>query len=558
MTVPAFDSQGRPVPVHSALGRGGEGEVYAVAGEPGLAAKILYPTRRRHGKYEKLEAMVARPPAGAYDLIEGFPVLTWPRTLLHQSARPRGLKTFQGYVMARVHPHDFVPFYRITTPARRLGLGGNPVTWDKALLLGMRLCHLVRTLHQFGYAVGDMNDRNVLVSRRFTPLLMDVDSFQVPRPRWGHFASVVGDQLFWPPELLDTDLSNYKGSRVQGDRYALAILLFQLFMGGFRPYQARGSTVAGLESLVEKTRAGHFPWSAPRPGVLEPPAGAPDFRSLPRAIRARFEEAFVKGHRRPASRPSAQDWYQTLHDIHRQGFQPCARDANHVYSRKETRCPWCADANNPYSKPKARPARRPSVATRRSASKARLPRPKSPPPMRAARARVATPTLRRAARKAPPPKRAAQKPRSSWPRRGLWMAGLVAAFATPTWFLRQLPVTFEKTLATALVTTVVLMMSLTAIAWPWLGAWQQRAIAAAVALVPSAGMAALLVRLEWWSGLDYTTGAASLAAGMMAFVLLERNRPQAFRPRPIGWIHGAVSVPVSYLPTGLIWVWTRV
>src|ERR1044072_4871004 len=143
-------------------------------------------------KLAKLEAMVAAPPAGAYDAVDGFPVLTWPMAVLHSRADRQGEGTFLGYAMARIQPKDFVPFSTLVSEARRRGLGGNPLTWDRMVLLGLRLAHVVRTLHRFGYAVGDLNDRNVLVSRRLTPLLMDTDSFQVPRPgRRGHLPSVV-------------------------------------------------------------------------------------------------------------------------------------------------------------------------------------------------------------------------------------------------------------------------------------------------------------------------------------------------------------------------------
>jgi DNA-binding helix-hairpin-helix protein with protein kinase domain len=347
------DGRDQPVTLGPRLGRGGEGEVFAVEGKADLVAKILAPARRQ-GKAEKVQAMVANPPAGAYDLIEGLPVLTWPRDTLRDG------RDFAGYTMTRVRPGDFVPFYQLTTAARRSGLGGTPITFDRLVLLAMRLCHVVRTLHRFGYAVGDLNDRNVLVSRRLTPLLMDTDSFQVPRAGRGHHACLVGDALYWPPELLDVDLAKHPVDRQSSDRYALGVLLFQLFMDGLRPYQSRGSAVDGLESLADKTRAGHYPWATPRKGVLEPPASAPSYLALPRPLRAAFERCFVAGHRKPAKRPTADEWYATLAQVRANGFQACARTARHVYPNGERSCPWCADTNDPFDgKPAAKPSPRP-------------------------------------------------------------------------------------------------------------------------------------------------------------------------------------------------------
>ena len=361
-----FDESGQKVTLGPRLGRGGEGEVFEVAGRPDLAAKVLYANGRTQAKLDKVQAMVAKPPAGAYDALEGLPVLTWPRHVLHSKPTGQGRSTFVGYAMTRMAPRDFVPFYQLTSAARRSVLGGQPITWDRLVLLGMRLCHVVRTLHRFGYAVGDLNDRNVLVSRRLTPLLMDTDSFQVPKSggAWtgqGHFPSIVGDQQYWPPELLNVDLATYKGSREPGDRHALGVLLFQLFMGGLRPYQARGSLVDGLETLAEKTKAGHFPWANPKKGILQPPTSAPDYRALPKPIRQAFERCFVDGHRNPAKRPSADDWHAVLAKVRRAGSQTCKREARHVFAANVAVCPWCLDPNDPFApggnvRPTAKPA----------------------------------------------------------------------------------------------------------------------------------------------------------------------------------------------------------
>jgi DNA-binding helix-hairpin-helix protein with protein kinase domain len=381
----AFDGAGRRLALGRRLGRGGEGEVFEVAGQPGLVAKVLFPRERTPARLAKLEAMVAAPPAGAYGSVDGFPVLTWPTAVLYGERRD-----FVGYSMARVQPADFVPFSTLVSAARRRGLGGNPLTWDRMVLLALRLAHVVRTLHRFGYAVGDLNDRNVLVSRRLTPLLMDTDSFQVPKPNGrGHHPSVVGDAQYWAPELLDVDLRTHGGSRVQGDLHALGVLLFQLFMGGWRPYQASGSAVAGIETPAAKAKAGLFAWDAPRPGVLEPPASAPSYAALPEPVRRLLRRCLVDGHRKPSRRPTADEWHDALRRLRDDGFQPCRRDPRHVFGRRERACPWCGDPNDRFA-----------------AVRARAPRPVSPAPV----ARPVQPAPASAARAAKPNAQPQQQP----------------------------------------------------------------------------------------------------------------------------------------------------
>jgi DNA-binding helix-hairpin-helix protein with protein kinase domain len=434
---------GRRFTLGARLGRGGEGEVFEVAGEPGLVAKILFPDGRTPARLAKLQAMVDSPPAGAHDAVEGFPVLTWPRAVLFSGP------SFVGYAMARVRPADFVPFSTLASEARRRGLGGHPLTWDRMVLLALRLTHVVRTLHRFGYAVGDLNDRNVLVSRRLTPLLMDTDSFQVPRPgRRGHFPSVVGDAQYWAPELLDVDLAAYAGSRVQGDLHALGVLLFQLFMGGWRPYQATGSAVAGIETPAQKAKAGLYPWESPQRGVLEPPASAPDYAALPEPVRLLFRRCFVDGHRRPGRRPTADDWHEALRKVAQAGFRACAREPRHVFGARERACPWCGDANDRFAAPVRRSPPRirriaPAVRTARPATPATLnaspPRSPSPPqtplPLRprAPRAPPAPPPSRRkAARPKPAPRerKRARTPRRARRRAAGWMTWALLSLLT--------------------------------------------------------------------------------------------------------------------------------
>lgn len=337
------------------LGRGGEGQVFALAGNMSRVAKILFPKSRTKNKHDKIRQMIARPPPGANQLVDGFPVLTWPQRILYDSRPGRG--KFAGYTMMRVNmKRDFVPLYQVLSASRRNSIGGATVTWDTLLRLGVRVTHVVRTLHQMGYAVGDLNDRNILVSRRLTPLFLDTDSFQVPRGLLGHYPCRVGDRLYWPPELLGIDLATYAGNRIQSDRYALAVLLFQLFLNGMRPYQARGRLVEHLDTLEKKTQAGVFPWSDPTPGKLEPPAGAPKYAALPKRLRREFERAFVAGHRSPRRRPSADDWYGSLKRLADEGFQTCSRHAAHRFLRTEARCPWCPDRHDPFRREILTPA----------------------------------------------------------------------------------------------------------------------------------------------------------------------------------------------------------
>lgn len=573
VTVDAYDEAGKRVALPVLLGRGGEGAAYAVGDRDNLAAKVLYDARRTRAKYDKIRAMVDRPPDGAYSEIRGAPVLTWPRTLLYASSTRRDATTFLGYTMDRIRRSDFVPFYQVTSGRRREQLGGAPVTFDRLVRLGIRLCHVVRTLHDFGYAVGDMNDRNVLVSRRFTPLFMDTDSFQVPKPGGGHFPSVVGDQMYWAPELLDVDFAHYRGSRVLGDRYALGVLLFQLFMNGLRPYQARGSKVAGLETLAEKTRAGHYPWAKPKPGVLEPPAGAPDYEALPASVRRAFERCFVVGHDKPKKRPSPHDWYDMLFKVNEAGYQTCATTDRHVYPDGVSKCPWCRDENDPFSVPertRRKPRQTKLPATRGTTAPAPTSRRTVAPKTHTGRSRPpqvplppASSSSTRTGRTQEPPdeeedEEAPAQPRvplaDRWYIRAAWVALLVAAFASPALALTRFPPGPEKIVVTAATTTFLVAGLGIVLTWRWVPASRQAA-AAGFWSMGAALLVGVLVWRQWWSWLEFATGAGCLGFGLLAFGRLEHDSDQRLRPRVGGLVHGVVGLLAAYAPVIVLGVW---
>lgn len=575
-----FDGNGQPVTLGNLLGRGGEGEVYAVASQPQMAAKILHPARRG-GKHDKVRAMVARPPNGAYGDVEGLPVLTWPVAPLYADHRRRDGSTFVGYTMRRIAPRDFVPLYQLTASRRRNALGGTTLTWDRLVVLAMRLAHVVRTLHAFGYAVGDLNDRNVLVSRKLTPLLMDTDSFQVPDGRGGHHPSRVGDQLYWPPDLLDVDLTRHKESREGGDRYALAVLLFQLFMDGLRPYQSRGRLVQNLDSLVDKTRAGHYPWKDPRPGELEPPAGAPPYAALPSNLRVLFERAFVAGHHKPKRRPSADDWHAALQQAYAAGFRTCTRDARHVHAAELRGCPWCGPGGDPFGPPvparrqpqpaatpkpatagrKAQATRSLSVAKRSKSGGRKAPPQWQPPP--------AQPTP-----PAPAPRQAIQRPAQQGLPRGsptasagttsnahpsgrrvAFLLAVAALLVLPASSLILAPPSVAKHAVVAGCTTVLGTAVGSAATVPWLRSRTARWCAAWIAFGLALAGSLIAALLRGWTPLTWTAAAACVGAGLAALVLLQRRAGEHFHPTRRGVQHAAVAVGIAAAAPVLHWIW---
>jgi hypothetical protein len=141
------------------------------------------------------------------------------------------------------------------------------------------------------------------------------------------------------------------------------------------------------------------------------------------------------------------------------------------------------------------------------------------------------------------------------PVRGLWVGGLTLAFASPTAFLASMPLGFEQKVTMAVATVLLVGLAGLAATLRWLHGRRPRLVAAWLWLTAATAATLALVGTGRWGWLVYTTGAACLAFGMAAFVWMERGRPGAFRPQGVGLVHGAVGIPVAYLPVLVAWGW---
>ena len=95
------------------------------------------------------------------------------------------------------------------------------------------------------------------------------------------------------------------GANRRVDLFALAVIVFQLLLGGWHPFAATDDL-----DLVGRIRRGEFPHVAGSPD--RPPPEAPLFSALPVELQHLFIQAFVDGHWDPGARPTADVWYEAL------------------------------------------------------------------------------------------------------------------------------------------------------------------------------------------------------------------------------------------------------
>jgi DNA-binding helix-hairpin-helix protein with protein kinase domain len=364
-----------------ALGRGGEATIYPVprlSGSGDLVAKIYHRPTREHAL--KVQAMIANPPADPM-AGQGHVSIAWPSDRTFSVGT---LSQFLGFVMPRVN--HTLPVFELYNPKARLQ---NCPLFHFGYLLrtACNLATAVEAVHERGYVIGDLNESNVLVNSQALVSLVDTDSFQVTTPGrvW---RCPVGKPEYTAPDLQGVDFAKVDRGP-EHDAFALAVLLFQLLMQGIHPYAGRFTGSGEPGTLADRISQGHWPYSR-KSSPYRPNPHAPPWEILPVSVQALFHRCFEDGQTKGQRRPRAADWRVTLEQAETE-LAPCATNAQHVYPKGLSACPWCVlarwQARDLFPSQKVVEAGRAGVRPRRQVVRRLLrrvarvsARPASPPP----------------------------------------------------------------------------------------------------------------------------------------------------------------------------------
>ena len=295
------------------LGRGGEGEVFALADGSPRAIKIYAsPDAAREAKILSMAAARLGPLC---------PGVAFP----DEAAYARD-GSFAGFVMPLVA--DGHPVHELCSPgSRRREFPG--ADWRFLVRTALNTARVVERIHATGAVIGDLNGSGVLVSQRAVVSLIDADSFQ-----WGedHLCRV-GVPEFTPPELHGRTLDGVVRT-VQHDSFGLAVLLFQLLFLGRHPHAGvpRHRELPLVDAIVQNC----FAYSRIRSVRLAPPGGTLMLTDLPLGLATLFERAFAG----VGPRPLPRDWIGEL-EILETEIAPCDRKEGHHRPTRRGGCPWC-------------------------------------------------------------------------------------------------------------------------------------------------------------------------------------------------------------------------
>jgi DNA-binding helix-hairpin-helix protein with protein kinase domain/Tfp pilus assembly protein PilF len=301
------------------IGIGAEGEVYEIQDNSDLVAKIY------HGPPppEKAEKLVVLSRLGNERL---FNLSAWPVSTLRDA--PEG--EVVGFVMKKISQAEEV--HALHSPKSRLQKFPE-ASWAFLIYVAANIARAVALIHEHGLVIGDLNPKNILVTRKATVYLLDVDSFQVSADG-KTYRCEGGFPEYTPPELQGVAFRDVDRAQ-EHDCFGLAVVIFQLLFMGRHPFSGRYLD-AGEMPLERAIREYRFAYGADAEArKMRQPPGTLALDSMPTALLGLFHRAFLT-----ADRPQALEWIEHL-DALAKALKKCELHSGHYYYRELRDCPWC-------------------------------------------------------------------------------------------------------------------------------------------------------------------------------------------------------------------------
>jgi len=325
-----FDSRGNPVVLGKKIGSGGEGDVFEIAPHRMDVLAKIYHKPLTGERQEKLRLMVS----GCNDDLKEFSA--WPLDLIHAGKNGHVC----GFVMPRIT--DCEPIHKVYGPSHRKEAFPN-ADWKFLVRTAKNLAAAFYIIHKYGYVVGDVNEGNILVTKKACVRLIDCDSFQV-QTRDKVYHCEVGVPQFTPPELQKS--KDFKMLRTQNhDNFGLAILIFLLLFMGRHPFSG---VYKGKEDMPIERAIAEYRFAFGRSAALKamsPPPNAVGLSIVPGEVSTLFEQAFTESSLQSWGRPTANDWWNVLDALEKR-LKKCNAESMHAYYSGLSSCPWCALENS--------------------------------------------------------------------------------------------------------------------------------------------------------------------------------------------------------------------
>lgn len=320
------------------LGRGATGTVYAARLKGKLLAAKIYHSDQKFPA-AKIKAMLGKNPVEMISKKGGETAFSfaWPIAVLNND---HGEEV--GFLMplmdlksryALDHFYDQTLFKKLNAPEES--------AISLKLEIAQNLSRAVEELHKQGHCFVDMKPQNIRVTiGTHHVTLLDCDGFLIAGNNKRKFPAQLVSTDYISPEAIRDNLAP-SSLGLEQDRYALAVIIFQLLNFGTHPFQGVQVGTTELPATNdEKAAQGFYPH-----GLTSHPSIKPRPQSihmmLDNGIRGLFDQAFIGA---ASARPSAADWRTHIENILKsKKLVRCKNqpdDFKHIHFR-DMACPAC-------------------------------------------------------------------------------------------------------------------------------------------------------------------------------------------------------------------------
>lgn len=295
------DEAGNPVVPGRKLGEGGEGVVHLVDDDPGAVVKIWHPGKTPRDADAKIRYLVRHPVTPDLGV-------TWHITWPQHEVRESGI--IVGYTMPTLNPGEswepIVEYYNRRAAQGTGAAQAREIQIDDRVRMARNLALGFRAVHDAGYVIGDVNEKNVEVNRQNDIAMVDCDSYGFTDSATGRaFSNNMGRPEFQAPEAQ----GDYANRTQNHDRFGLAVVIFHL-LTGYHPYTVTNQPNVALPG--DRISAWLFP-PAGR-GVTAPDPYNEAWEALTDKQKELFLRCFDRAHRRDP-RPTPEEWVEALMEI---------------------------------------------------------------------------------------------------------------------------------------------------------------------------------------------------------------------------------------------------
>ena len=319
------DVRRAPLTLGRLIKSGGAGSVFLLKERPLEVAKLYHPSVDTRVYERKLKAMLELSPDLPDVQEKGVRhvQIAWPTGLLHdRSGR------FIGFSMPVLDIAATSDLEHVLQE-RQARAEGLPTALGAKAALAANLAVMLAALHRRQHYVVDLKPLNVRFYRKsFFIAMLDCDGFSIQGKEERFPAGQVTTD-YLAPEFQQRGVK--AGQEEAQDRFALAVMVFQLLNSGLHPYSGRPQDASVPSDLPGRIAANLYPYGRGRGNMRLQPSPVSGHQAFPEALRQMFDRAFSD---RPGQRPSAEEWASLLQSYARRSagmLVKCGKDASHQH-----------------------------------------------------------------------------------------------------------------------------------------------------------------------------------------------------------------------------------